>query len=83
MLRFLREGWGRLGASGDALQRGCDLVRALRPHQFLHLHAVAQKRQRGPLLDACYTPSRRRTPKVRALLEMLVAEFEPVPPWKR
>ncbi len=37
----------------------------------------------GRHLYACYTPSRRRTPKVRALLEMLVAEFEPVPPWER
>ncbi len=37
----------------------------------------------GRYLYACYTPSRRRTPKVRALLEMLVAEFEPVPPWAR
>lgn len=37
----------------------------------------------GRHLYACYTPSRRRTPKVRALLDMLVAEFEPMPPWAR
>ena len=37
----------------------------------------------GPHLYACYTPSRRRAPKVRVLLDMLSAEFEPLPPWER
>ena len=37
----------------------------------------------GTHLYACYTPSRRRTPKVRALLELLMAEFDPLPPWER
>lgn len=37
----------------------------------------------GRHLYACYTPSRVRVPKVRALLDVLAAQFEPVPPWAR
>ena len=67
---------------------------AILPTYLAAPHAAAGRLQRvladveprtpfGSHLYACYTPSRRRTPKVRALLEMLVAEFEPVPPWER
>ena len=37
----------------------------------------------GRHLYACYTPSRVRVPKVRVLLDALIAQFEPVPPWAR
>lgn len=76
----------------DAALGGLGL--AILPDYLAAPHAAAGRLRRvladvepntpfGRQLYACYTPSRRRTPKVRALLEMLVAEFEPVPPWER
>ena len=37
----------------------------------------------GRHLYACYTPSRVRVPKVKVVLEALIAQFEPVAPWER
>jgi DNA-binding transcriptional LysR family regulator len=34
-------------------------------------------------LRALYPASRRPSPKVRALIDFLVAEYQPVPPWDR
>lgn len=76
----------------DAALAGLGL--AILPDYLAAPHLAAGRLQRvltdiepstpfGRHLYACYTPSRRRTPKVRALLEMLVAEFEPLPPWAR
>lgn len=76
----------------DATLAGLGL--AILPSYLAAPHLAAGRLQRvladvepntpfGRHLYACYTPSRRRTPKVRALLEMLVAEFDPLPPWER
>lgn len=76
----------------DATLAGLGL--AILPSYLAQPHEAAGRLQRvlpelepntpfGRHLYACYTPSRRRTPKVRALLEMLVAEYAPVPPWER
>jgi DNA-binding transcriptional LysR family regulator len=34
-------------------------------------------------LSALYPASRQPSPKVRALIDFLVAEYQPVPPWDR
>ena len=47
----------------------------------LHGHQVDTRF--GRQLYACYTPSRARVPKVRAVLDALHAQFNPVPPWER
>lgn len=76
----------------DAVLAGCGL--AILPTYLAAPQVAAGRLQRvlpgiepntpfGAHLYACYAPSRRRTPKVRALLELLVAEFEPLPAWER